>query len=159
MAQDPCIVQRSREALETLGGEALRSFDLAEFVGRLGLEPLEKLVLCSALASASDKTELAAQAVRMINGSSASLSGDGAAGTSSSNILASALDALRDGGQNANFSPNQLADFLASLLSDSPPESPLLDRPQRRALVQAVVDRVGKEVFSQVLQQTLPNLR
>ncbi|PWN51417.1 Not1-domain-containing protein [Violaceomyces palustris] len=93
----------------------------------------------------------------MINGSAAPPGGDGA---SSSAILESALDSLRQGGPSANLSPEKLYGFLGTLLSDSPQNhQPLLLQAHKQRLVSAVVERIGREATGSIIQQTLPNLR
>ncbi|KAN0062874.1 CCR4-NOT core subunit cdc39 [Thecaphora frezii] len=174
-AENPALAQRFVQALDRVEprSQAFSSVRLGRLLLGSGLEPQQKLVVASALASASIRPELAAQAVRMVNGAvppspgigenaaaSAAAAAAAAAASSSSSVLDSALDALRQGGPNGTLGSDQLASFLGSLLSDAvPPNSPLLQPAHRQRLLAAVSERIGPDATAQVLRQTLPNLR
>jgi len=59
----------------------------------------------------------------------------------------------------ADLSPAQVAQLLSNLLELSTHEAPILDGPQRQALIAAAQAKYGTEVVAPILQQIIPRLR
>lgn len=59
----------------------------------------------------------------------------------------------------ADLSPAQVAKLLSNLLELSTHETPILDGPQRQALIAAAQAKYGTEVVAPILQQIIPRLR
>ncbi|KAJ7865757.1 hypothetical protein B0H14DRAFT_402409 [Mycena olivaceomarginata] len=66
LARDPLIAERFRDGINMGEGDLFRSFDLVRFSDRVGLCPLERLVLAASIVSAPTREELATQALMMI---------------------------------------------------------------------------------------------
>src|SRR5258708_28832328 len=67
LARDPFLADRFRDAVDKGEGDIFRHFDLARFVERVGLKPLERLILASSIVSSStSRRELAAQGALMV---------------------------------------------------------------------------------------------
>lgn len=146
LARDPFITDRFREALDKGEGDALRQLDLARFVDRIGLQPLERLVLASSVVSGSNKPELVAQAQTVID----------------AEFENATLDLCHSPSfDQADLNLNQGAKLMANLLSDPPPpaESPILDAHQRQALIAAAQAKYGNDSVAPMLQRILPHLR
>lgn len=110
---------------------------------RIGLHPLERLVLASSVASAT-RPELAAQAVSVIKAE-----------------VKEAISTLYHSNpsfDHADLSPGQVGKLLSNLLSDSS-ESPILDYQERNALLQAAQTKYGRDTVIPMLHHILPSLR
>jgi CCR4-NOT transcription complex subunit 1 len=59
----------------------------------------------------------------------------------------------------ADLSPAQVDKLLSNLLELSTHETPILDGPQRQALIAAAQAKYGTEVVAPILQQIIPRLR
>jgi CCR4-NOT transcription complex subunit 1 len=59
----------------------------------------------------------------------------------------------------ADLSPAQVAQLLSNLLELSTHDTPILDGPQRQALIAAAQAKYGTEVVAPILQQIIPRLR
>jgi CCR4-NOT transcription complex subunit 1 len=144
IGRDPILADRFREAVDRGEGDTLRFFDLARFVDRVGLRPLERLVVAAAFISNPTRKEYANQAASIIR-----LEFEGAA-----------LSLCHTPSfENADLSLNQLAKLMANLLSDLPSDSPVLDAQQRPALILAAQTKYGKEAISPVLRRIFTQLR
>ncbi|KAF5387155.1 hypothetical protein D9615_001699 [Tricholomella constricta] len=143
LARDPFLADRFRDGIDKGEGDIFRQFDLARFADRIGLRPLEKLVLASSITSAPTRKELANQATNMIRGE-----------------FENAVVALchNPSFDHADLSPNQVTKLMSNLLSDTPAESPVLDISQVKALVTAVQTKYGKDTIAPILHRILPNL-
>lgn len=144
LARDPFLADRFREGIDKGEGEVFRNFDFVRFVDRVGLRPLERLVLAAPIVSYPTRKEFAAQAQSVIN-----------------NEFENAVLSLcqNPSFDHADLSPNQVAKLMANLLSDPPPDTPVLDTAQREALIAAAQAKYGKETVAPMLQRILPNLR
>ncbi|KAF8226250.1 Not1-domain-containing protein [Tricholoma matsutake] len=142
LARDPFLADRFRDGIDKGEGDLFRQFDLVRFADRIGLRPLERLVLASSIISAQRK-ELANQATNIIR-----LDFDNAA-------LALCHNPSFD---HADLSPNQVTTLMSNLLCDPPAESPVLDTNQVKALITAVQTKYGKDTVTPILLRILPNL-
>ncbi|KAG6897848.1 hypothetical protein C0992_010336 [Termitomyces sp. T32_za158] len=143
LARDPFLADRFRDGIDKGEGDVFRQFDLARFVDRINLRPLERLVLASSITSSSTRRELANQAANVIR-----------------NEFDNAVVALchNPSFDHADLSPTQIAKFLSNLLSDTSAESPVLDTSQVKTLITAVQTKYGKDTIAPILHRILPNL-
>ncbi|KNZ75310.1 General negative regulator of transcription subunit 1 [Termitomyces sp. J132] len=143
LARDPFLADRFRDGIDKGEGDIFRQFDLARFVDRINLRPLERLVLASSIISSSTRKELANQASNMIH-----------------NEFENAVVALchNPSFDHADLSPNQIVKLMSNLLSDTPTESPVLDTSQVKTLIIAVQTKYGKDTIAPILHRILPNL-
>ncbi|KAG5645053.1 hypothetical protein DXG03_007232, partial [Asterophora parasitica] len=143
LARDPFLADRFRDGIDKGEGDIFRQFDLARFADRIGLRPLEKLVLASSIVSAPTRKELATEATTMVH-----------------NEFENALVALchNPSFDHADLSPNQITKLMSNLLSDTPAESPVLDISQVKALITAVQTKYGKDTTAPILHRVLPNI-
>jgi CCR4-NOT transcription complex subunit 1 len=144
LARDPYLADRFRDGIDKGEGDTFRHFDLIRFADRVGLRPLEKLVLASSFVATTTRQELAHQAANMIR-------------LEFENAVLPLCQHLPF--EHADLSPNQLARLLANLLSGSSSESPVLDATQRQALIVAAQTKYGNDIIAPILQRILPNLR
>ena len=145
LARDPFLTDRFRDAIDKGEGDIFRHFDLVRFADRIGLRPLERLVLASAIVStATTRRDLATQATTIIRVSFEEA------------VLAICKHPSFD---HEDLSPSQLAKLLSHLLSDLPPDTPILDAKQRVALIVAAQAKYGLEIMAPILQKIFPTLR
>lgn len=143
LARDPFLADRFRDGIDKGDGDVFRNFDLARFVDRVGLRPLERLVLASAILAAPTRRELATQATAVVR-------------TEFENaVLALCHNPSFD---HADMSPNQVAKLMSNLLSDILTESPVLDQSQRQALLAAVQTKYGQDTIGPMLHRIIPGL-
>lgn len=114
------------------------------FADRIGLRPLERLVLASSIVSAPTRKELSAQAATIVR-----LDFENA-------VLSLCQHPSFD---HADLSPSQVAKLMSNLLSDPPSDSPTLDATQRQALIAAAQAKYGNETVAPILQRIFPTLR
>ncbi len=138
------MADRFRDGLDRGEGDIFRHFDLARFADRVGLRPLERLVLASSIVTAPTRKELSLQAMSMIR-----VEFENA-------VLALCQHPSFD---HADLSPAQVAQLLSNLLELSTHDTPILDGPQRQALIAAAQAKYGTEVVAPILQQIIPRLR
>ena len=146
LARDPFLADRFRDGVDKGDGEAFRSFDLVRFADRIGLRPLEKLVLASVIAAAPApaRKELALQATDIVR-------------TEFDNaVLALCQHPSFD---HADLSPNQVAQLMSNLLCESASDGPILDAKKRQALIVAAQTKYGAEIVVPILQRILPALQ
>lgn len=144
LARDPFLADRFRDGLDRGEGDIFRHFDLARFADRVGLRPLERLVLASSIVTAPTRKELSLQATSMIR-----VEFENA-------VLALCQHPSFD---HADLSPAQVDKLLSNLLELSTHETPILDGSQRQALIAAAQAKYGTEVVAPILQQIIPRLR
>lgn len=145
LARDPFLADRFRDGIDKGEGDTFRSFDLSRFMDRVGLRPLEKLVLSAPFMSTSlGRKELANQASTIIRHDF-----DNA-------VLALCHNPSFD---HADLSPAQVSKLMCNLLSDPAIDSPVLDATQRQALIVAAQTKYGNETVAPILQRVLPSLR
>lgn len=144
LARDPFLADRFRDGIDKGEGDIFRHFDLLRFADRVGLRPLERLVLASSILAAPTRKELASQAANIIR-----MDFENA-------VLALCQHPSFD---HADLSPNQVAKLLSNLLSEPPADVPVLDANQRPALMAAALAKYGAEIVSPILQRILPGLR
>ncbi|KAJ7236727.1 Not1-domain-containing protein [Mycena haematopus] len=143
LARDPLLAGRFRDGIDKGEGDLFRHFDIVRFCDRVGLRPLERLILAASILSAPTRKELALQAA---------------------NIVRTEFDAAvialchTTAFEHADLSPNQVAKLMSNLLSDPPPESPVLDATQRQALIVAAQSKYGKETIAPILHRIFPSL-
>lgn len=144
LARDPVLSVRFKEAVDKGEGETYRNFDLRKFSDRIGLQPLERLVLIAPILVSATKRELVQQARSVID-----------------QDFEDSINAI---GQSPHFenggelTPTQITRLLTTLLSDPPSNSPVLTLHQTQALLVATAKRYGIEVFT-ALQQILTTIR
>ncbi|KAI0807086.1 Not1-domain-containing protein [Fomes fomentarius] len=143
LARDPFLADRFRDGIDRGEGDVFRNFDFVKFADRIGLRPLERLILASSIIAAPTRRELAAQAATVIR-----LDFENAA-------LALCQHPSFD---HADLNPNQVAKLLSNLLAEAPSDAPCLDATQRQALIAAAQAKYGSEIVSPILQRILPNL-
>ncbi|KAF7311634.1 Not1-domain-containing protein [Mycena kentingensis (nom. inval.)] len=56
------------------------------------------------------------------------------------------------------YPPAQLSKFMSNLLSDPPPDAPVLDAAQRQTLIVATQSKYGKDAVLPILQRVLPSM-
>ncbi|KAJ4501745.1 Not1-domain-containing protein [Lentinula lateritia] len=143
LARDPYLAERFRDGIDKGEGEVYRSFDFVRFVDRVGLRPLERLVLAAPIVSSPTRKEFGAQAQVVIKQEFENA------------VLSLCHNPSFD---LADLSPNQVTKLLGNLLSDPPADSPVLDASQRQALIVAAQTKYGKDTVAPMLQRILPNL-
>lgn len=170
LSRDPFLADRFREGVDKGEGEIFRTFDLVRFADRLGLRPLERLILAASIASAGVSNAPAAAGTGQSQGSAGAVA---AGSTGVKRALAEqAATIIRVDFENAvlslcqhpcfdhaDLSPAQAGKLLQNLLSDPPRDAPLLDATQRQALIAAAQTKFGVDVISPILQQLLPIIR
>lgn len=144
LARDPFLADRFRDGIDKGEGDIFRHFDLVRFADRIGLRPLERLVLASSIVSAPTRKELSTQASTIIR-----LDFENA-------VLSLCQHPSFD---HADLSPSQVAKLMSNLLSDPPSDSPTLDATQRQALIAAAQAKYGNEIVAPILQRIFPTLR
>jgi CCR4-NOT transcription complex subunit 1 len=187
LARDPFLADRFRDGIEKAEGQGdvFRHFDLVRFADRVGLRPLERLVLASSIVASSggggssgtgsSGTSTAGASPTSTVPTSTTLSTSSAAGTMLSTrkeLASQAMAIVRTEFENAvialcqhpsfdhaDLSPAQVAKLMANLLSDPPADSPALDATQRKALVAAAQAKYGNEIVAPILHRIFPSLR
>lgn len=145
LARDPFLADRFRDGLDKGEGDPFRQFDVARFLDRVGLRPLERLVLASALLAAPlARKELAAQALGVVRAEF------------ENGALALCQQPCFD---HADLAPAQVGRLLANLLADLPGDAPILDAGQRQALIMAAQAKLGAEAVASILQRIFPSIR
>lgn len=144
LARDPFLADRFRDGIDKGEGDIFRQFDLVRFADRIGLRPLERLVLASSIVSAQTRKELAQQAANIIR-----LDFENA-------VLSLCHNPSFD---HADLSPGQVTKLMSNLLSDPPPDTPILDATQRQALIVAAQTKYGADTVAPILQHIFPTLR
>ncbi|KAA1474810.1 Not1-domain-containing protein [Dentipellis sp. KUC8613] len=143
LARDPFLADRFRDGLDRGEGDTFRHFDLVRFADRIGLRPLERLVLASSIVSAPTRKELAQQAAAIIR-----IDFENA-------VLSMCQHPSFD---HADLTPSQVAKLLSNLLATPSLDSPTLDATQRQALIAAAQAKYGPETVAPMLQQIFPRL-
>ncbi|KAJ7093160.1 Not1-domain-containing protein [Mycena epipterygia] len=143
LARDPLLAGRFRDGIDKGEGDLFRHFDLVRFSDRIGLRPLERLILAASIVSVPTRKELATQALNIIR-----VEFDNAALALCHNTSF----------EHADLSPNQVAKLMSNLLSDPPSDSPVLDATQRQALIVAAQSKYGKETIAPILHRIFPSL-
>ncbi|KAJ8507174.1 hypothetical protein ONZ45_g10423 [Pleurotus djamor] len=143
VAHDPALADRFREGVDRGEGDLFRHFDLGRFTERIGLRPLEKLILAASFLSPSTRRDLAAQATSIVRHEF-----DNA-------ILSLCHNPSFD---HVDLSPVQASKLVNKLLSDLPPDSPVLDSQQRQALIVALQSKFGQEPAFTMLHRVLPTI-
>lgn len=125
-------------------GESFRQFDFPRFVDRVGLRPLERLVLAAAIVSGQTRKELMIQAMGVIR----------------AEFDNAVLELCQSPPlEHADFTQAQLTKLLSNLLSDGPSEAPILDSAQRQAMVVAGQTKIGKDAMGPILHRIFTKLR
>ena len=145
LVRDPYLADRFRESVDKGEGDVFRNFDLGRFVDRVGLRPLERLILASSFVSSSaqlSRKELEGQAAAIIR-----------------NEFEDAAVSLCQpvSFEHGDLNPSQLAKLMENLLL-GPLEDPVLDAAQRQALIVAAQTKFGPEVISPILQRIFPSI-
>lgn len=145
LARDPYLADRFRESVDKGEGDVFRNFDLSRFLDRVGLRPLEQLILCSSFVSSSaqlSRKELESQAAAIIR-----------------NEFEDAAVSLCQpvSFEHGDLNPSQLAKLMENLLLGAL-DDPVLDAAQRQALIVAAQAKFGPEVLSPILQRVLPSI-
>jgi CCR4-NOT transcription complex subunit 1 len=137
LARDPFLADRFREGVDTTEGDVFRHFDLVRFADRVGLRPLERLVLASSILASPPVTrkELEKQAQSIIR----------------VDFENAVLSLCQHNSFDADMTPAQVNKLLANLLSEHPLDEPVLDATQRQALVAAAQAKFGNETISPML--------
>ncbi|KAH9911414.1 Not1-domain-containing protein [Fomitopsis serialis] len=143
LARDPTLADRFRDGIDKGEGDVFRAFDLARFVDRVGLQPLERLVLVSSIVAGQTRRDLAVQAANIIRTDFEDA------------VMAICQHPSFD---HADLSPGQLAKLLTNLLSEPPIDAPVLDAVQRQALITAAMAKYGSETVCPMLQRIFPEL-
>ncbi|KAI0698481.1 Not1-domain-containing protein [Cytidiella melzeri] len=144
LARDPFLADRFRDGVDRGEGDVFRNFDFSRFVERLGLRPLERLVLASSFVAAPVRRELAVQAVSIIR-----MEFENAA-------MALCQHPSFD---HADLTPNQVAKLMSNLLCENAMNTPMLDATQRQALIMAAQTKYGAEIVVPIMQRILPTLQ
>ncbi|EMD38674.1 hypothetical protein CERSUDRAFT_82953 [Gelatoporia subvermispora B] len=143
LARDPYLADRFRDGIDKGEGDVFRHFDLVRFADRVGLRPLERLVLASSIVAAPTRRELQAQAASIIR----------------TDFESAALALCQNPSfDHADLTPNQVAKLLANLLSEPPADAPVLDQTQRQAFILSAHTKYGSEIIVPILLRVLPNL-
>ncbi|KAH9483822.1 CCR4-NOT transcription complex subunit 1 [Psilocybe cubensis] len=143
LARDPFLADRFRDAVGGGEGDVFRHFDFARFVDRIGLRPLERVVLAASIIAGQTRKELATQAAVMVR-------------TEFDNA---ALELAQSPPlEHANFDSEQISKLMSNLLSDIPQDAPILDANQRQTLIIAAQTKVGKEALGPILRRIFAKL-
>lgn len=143
IARDPFLADRFREAIDKAETEPFRHFDLVRFVDRIGLRPLERVVLTSSILSAMNRRDLVQQAASIIR-------------LDFENARAALMN--HPAFDSGDLTPAQVAKFVSNLLCDPPPDAPILDPAQRTNLLATISAKYGNEVVTSILKQVLPRI-
>lgn len=143
VARDPFLGDRFCEAIDKADSEPFRHFDLIRFVDRVGLAPLEKLILGSAMINATNRRDLVQQAISLIR-----------ANFDQARLALAAHPTW----ENGNLSQAQINKLLSNLLCDPPLETPVLDPTYRQSLLSAIASKYGADFVSSILKQLLSRL-
>ncbi|KAJ7445783.1 Not1-domain-containing protein [Mycena galericulata] len=143
LARDPLLAGRFRDGIDKGEGELFRHFDLVRFSDRIGLRPLERLILAASIVSAPTRKELATQAYSIIR-------------TEFDNAVLALCHTTSF--EHTDLSPTQVAKLMSNLLSDPPSDSPALDATQRQALIVAAQSKYGKETIAPILHRIFASL-
>lgn len=144
LARDPFLADRFRDGIDKGDGDIFRNFDLVRFADRVGLRPLERLVLAASIVAVPTRKELANQAQGIIRAEWENA------------VLSLCQHPSFD---HADLNPNQIAKLLMNLLSDPPADTPILDPLQRQELLRAARTKYGDEIVTPILQRVFPALR
>jgi CCR4-NOT transcription complex subunit 1 len=145
LARDPFLADRFRDAVEK--GESdyfVRNFDLTKLMDRIGLRPLERLILASSIVSHKGRKDIIQQANNIIRADWA-------------NAIMSLCN--HPSFEHADLTPSQVAKLLSNLLSDPPADAPILDATQRLELILAAQTKCGLELMGPILQKIFPTMR
>lgn len=145
LARDPYLADRFRESVDKGEGDVFRNFDLSRFVDRVGLRPLEQLILASSFVSSSaqlSRKELEGQAAAIIR-----IEFEDAAVSLCQPVSF----------EHGDLNPSQLAKLMENLLLGLL-DDPVLDAAQRQALVVAAQAKFGPEVVSPILHRIFPSI-
>lgn len=146
LARDPFLADRFREAIDKGELDAFRHFDLVRFAERVGLRALERLILAAAILSSHDtRRELKSQATTILR-----VDFDHA-------IVAMCQRPTWN--DQSDLTQPQTAKLLTMLLSDPPPDQPVLDASQRASIVFAAQSKFGQDAMAPILQSIFPALR
>lgn len=172
LARDPFLADRFREGVDKGEGEIFRTFDLVRFADRVGLRPLERLVLAASIVAAGVAPPPTSGTPVSAGGYSAGTQTPGAPGGVKKALADQAATIIRVDFENAalaicqhpsfdhaDLSLAQAGKLLQNLLSDPPLDTPILDATQRQALIAAAHTKYGHEAVSPILQQLLPKMR
>lgn len=145
LARDPYLADRFRESVDKGEGDVFRNFDLGRFVDRVGLRPLEQLILASSFVSSPaqlSRKELEGQAAAIIQ-------------TEFEDAAVSLCQPVSF--EHGDLNPSQLAKLMENLLL-GPLDDPVLDAAQRQALIVAAQTKFGPEVIWPILQRIFPSV-
>ncbi|KAG8911699.1 hypothetical protein FRC02_006456, partial [Tulasnella sp. 418] len=144
LARDPFLADRFREGIDKGDGDIFRQFDLVIFCDCVGLRPLERLILASSmLATVRVRKKLVNQASTIVR-------------MDWNNAIMSLYS--HPSFDHADLTPSQVAKLLSNLLSDPPPDAPVLDAQQRLELIVAAQTKCGPELMLTILRQIFPTL-
>ena len=143
LARDPFLADRFRDGVGGGEGDSFRHFDLSRFVDRVGLRPLERLVLAATIVGGQTRKDLTSQAVGVIR-------------TEFDNAVLELCHSPPF--EHAEFTPAQMSKVLANLLIDHSQDAPILDASQRQSLLIAAQSKLGKEAMIPILQRLYPKL-
>lgn len=144
LARDPFLADRFKDGVDKGEGDIFRNFDLIRFAERVGLRPLERLVLASSIVATPTRRELSSQAINVVR-----MEFENA-------VLALCQHPSFD---HADLSPNQVAKLMTNLLCENPTDISILDTTQRQALILAAQTKYGSEIVVPILQRILPTLQ
>ncbi|GAB1523027.1 CCR4-NOT core subunit cdc39 [Rhizoctonia solani] len=141
MGRDPFLADRLKDTLERGDGEVFRTMELEKLLERVPLRPLERLVIASVFVTSS-RPDLSSSAAQIVHAD-----------------LENAVLALvaRPSFDTTDMSLSQAAKLLANLLSDPPPDAPVLDPSERVALLTAAQAKYGPDL-APVLRTVFPTL-
>ncbi|KAF8316883.1 hypothetical protein DL93DRAFT_723540 [Clavulina sp. PMI_390] len=134
-----------REAIDKADGQIFLNFDLDRFCERIGLGPLEKLVLASSIISPfTTRRDLVGQASELIQ----------------SNFEKSvALLNKTPSFDLDDLSNSAIEKLLSHLVSDSPLMPSILDVQQRHRIISNVQYKIGTEAMGEILEKISSTLR
>jgi CCR4-NOT transcription complex subunit 1 len=146
LARDPFLADRFREGIDRGEGDVFRHFDLVRFVDRVGLRPLERLVLVASILASPPVTrkELESQALSILR-------------VEFENAVLSLCQ--HPSFDHTDMTPPQVSKLMANLLCEHLLEDPVLDATQRQALIAAAQAKYGNDAVSPMLQRIFPSLR
>ncbi|KAF8316880.1 hypothetical protein DL93DRAFT_723414 [Clavulina sp. PMI_390] len=137
VARSPLAADCFREAVDKGEGQIFLTFDLDRFCERIGLGPLEKLVLASPIISTfASRKSLAIQASELLQ-----------------NNFDRAVALIRKSPSfdQDDLPPPEVKKLLGCLLSDSPSGHPILDVQQYHSLISSVQAKIGAEAMGELL--------
>ncbi|KAG8830433.1 hypothetical protein FRC17_004884 [Serendipita sp. 399] len=143
LARDPFLADYFREAIDKADSVPIRNFELVRFIERVAPIPLERIILASAMLSASNRRDQVYQAGAIIR-----MNFDQARPVLMRHFTFST----------GNLSQAQISKLLLNLLCESPLGAPVLDVTRRQSLLSGLLEKYGFDFMMPIMKQILPRI-